>query len=101
MNWKRRLRARRGGAAVELLDEIGSSLSKQSLSEWPSCPEKTCEGDEVLMNNLYSIFTFVPLQNLYLGVSRLSKTFLIQYLSSDEIHTPQVVRLKSKKGWAR
>lgn len=49
------------------------------------------------MKNLYSIFTFKPLQNFQLEVSRLSRTCLTKYRSSNESYRFRGIRLESKK----
>lgn len=46
-----------------------------------------CGNDGLLGKDLYSILLFEPLQNLYLGVWGLSKLFLVQSLSFDEIYS--------------
>lgn len=69
----------------EILDEIDFLLSETSLAGWQLFLEKICGGDGVAVENLYSTVTFEPLQNLQLGVSRLSKTCFIQCSSWEEI----------------
>lgn len=61
----------------EVLDDIGLLLSKQSVAECSSFLKDVCERNEVVIENLYSVFTFKSLHNLRLGVSRLLQTFLI------------------------
>lgn len=55
-------------------EEIGYSLTGQSLVERRSFLEKFCRGREVMLKDLYSIFTSESLRTLYLGVSSLLKT---------------------------
>lgn len=75
------------GRRREALNEIGCLLSAKSLAEWPSSLEELCGSGGLVVEDLYSMFTFEPLHNLHLGVSRLLKTCLVQYLSSDEIYS--------------
>lgn len=62
----------------ELLEDLGSLLSTQSLAGWPPFLKELCGGDGVVVQELYSIFTFGPLHNFQLRVSRLSKKCLNQ-----------------------
>lgn len=82
----------------EILDEIGFLLSEHSLAKWPSFLEEMCEEDELMGENIYSNFTFAPLQNLHFRVPTLLKKCLIQYFSSDETYSqPWGSNWKAKK----
>lgn len=73
-------------------------LSKQSLTESWSFLEDMHGENEVVLKNVRSTFTLGLLRHLHLEASELSRTFLTQFLSSDDIYSPRGVRLKSNKG---
>lgn len=60
---------RAGKRRPEVLDLMDSFLSYRPLAKWPSFSEETCVGDEVVVENLYSIFTYEPLHNFHLWMS--------------------------------
>lgn len=64
--------------------KVAALMSGQFLAAWRSSLEDMCGGDGVVVKNLYSMFMFESLHNLHLGVSKLLKLFLAQYLSSHE-----------------
>lgn len=67
--------------------ESGSALLKSySLSKWPSFLEEMM-GRGGKSGDVYSIFTFEPLHNLHLGISKLVKECTMSYLSSDRLMT--------------
>lgn len=73
-------------AGWEVVSEIGSLLSEQSLVWWPSFPEEMSGGDGVMMD-LYSMFTLQSLHHLSPEMSRLFKTCLTRHLSLGEIYS--------------
>lgn len=68
----------------KVVDKTDYLVSKQSPAKWQSFPKKTLVGEGAVVKMLYLVFTFEPFQDLHLGKSRLSQTFLIQFLFSDE-----------------
>lgn len=62
-------------------------LSKQFLAGWPSLLEEFCGGDGVAAEDLYSFFTFEPLQDLHVRVSRARKLCFVHHLPFDESYT--------------
>ena len=69
------------------LDVIQKSLKTYSLANWESVLERLRIVDERAIPDLYSIFTFEPLHNLFLGISPKVKELLIHYLGSNTLHT--------------
>ena len=67
--------------------EIEAILKDYSLASWESFLESTSLVDRTAIPDLYSIFTFEPLHNLFLGVSKLLKHCMFQYLSSQTLST--------------
>ena len=66
---------------------IEDALKSYSLAIWESSLESMSLADKSISPDLYSIFTFEPLHNLFLGVSKLLKVCMIQYMSSAELYT--------------
>lgn len=68
--------AERGGSRRrrEVVDEIDSLLSEQSLAKCASFAGKTLESSGAVVADLYLLLTFSLLRNVYLGVSKLLKT---------------------------
>lgn len=77
----------RTGRPWEVPDKVDYLLGELSLAGSPLFLEETCRDDGVPGKESYSMFTFEPFRNLYLCISRLSKTWLTQYLSSNEIYS--------------
>lgn len=71
----------------ETLHKIDPSLFEQSLPKWPSLLEEICRREGVVVKSVYSIVTSEWFEVLRSEVSRLLKTILTQYLSSDEIYS--------------
>lgn len=71
----------------EIVDGTGFLLLEQSLAVWPSFPGEMCGGDGVMVEDLYSVFTFQLLRNFLLGVSKTLKAFLTPCLSWDGIYS--------------
>lgn len=59
-------------------------LSRQLLAEYPLFRKEVCGQNGVATANFFSILTLEPLHNVLSGVSRLFKTFRIQYPYSEE-----------------
>lgn len=66
---------------------IEATLKEYSLASWESFLESTRLVDRSAVPDLYSIFTFEPLHNLFLGVSKLLKHCFFLYLSSENLTT--------------
>ena len=78
---------RQGPRRRAVLEAAAEKLDAASLSPVPSFLEELyCVGN-IVPNDAYSIFTFEPLHNLHLGISKLLKTCTIQLLSSDDLYT--------------
>lgn len=67
----------RSTRSPEILDEMNSLLSEQSLPECPSFLEKTSKIDGVVAEDLYSVFASELLFNFYFEMPKLLKTGLI------------------------
>lgn len=65
----------------EIQSRIAVLLSQRFLAEWPSFLEDMCGDDEVVAEDLYSIFSFQPLHSLYCKVERFLKLYLVHCLS--------------------
>lgn len=64
-----------------------ATLKQFSLARWKSFLGSFSLVDIATNPDLYSVFTFEPLHNLFLGISKLTKHFMIQYLSSNTLST--------------
>lgn len=70
------------------MEKIGSLLSEQLRAEWRWSLEEICGRDGVMVEDVRSMFTFGPLHNFPLEMSRLLKFRLTQCLSSDGNYSP-------------
>lgn len=83
---------------VRLLKKsIEETLKSHSLASWESFLENLLLVDKCISSDLYSILTYEPLHNLFLGLSRLLKFCLILYLSSKLLSTKQSGRGKKPR----
>jgi hypothetical protein len=76
---------------------IAEVLNKHSLAAWPSFLESSRLVDSAAIPDLYSIFTFELLHNLYLGCSVRLKELLLPYLSSPLLATIPTQRRKKTR----
>lgn len=59
------------------LKDVSNLSSKKSLAEWPSFSEVMCRETDLMMEDVYLVFTFEPLQDLHLRVFKLLQDCLI------------------------
>lgn len=90
---RRGLRRRR----QESVNEMRSSLSKYSRSEWPFFLKRFCRSNGDVEESLFSIYASELFHLLLLKVSRSRRNSLIQYLLSKKSYTHPKVCLKSMK----
>lgn len=74
-------RSSRSRGRCKKVDDVESVISEQSLGKWHSFLKDMCGGDVAVVKNICSMFTFEPLHNLHLGMSRFLKTCVVQYFS--------------------
>lgn len=78
---------RRKQRRAQELAEIMRLLSQHFLVEWLSPFEALSGANVLVIEDLYEILMFVPLQNLHLEVSRLLKSRPVQYLWCDGVYS--------------
>ena len=72
---------------LEIPHEMKNALKEISISPWPSFLETIEEQSNLFSVEVYSTFTFEPLHNLHLGISKLLKTCMVQMLNSNSMFT--------------
>ena len=82
-----KLRARNEYANNVHESTSSQSLDSLSLAPWASCLETMSVIDPGAIPDLYSIFTFEPLHNLFLGTSMRIKELLTSYLTTTSLLT--------------
>lgn len=68
------------------------TLKEISLSESPYFMENLQLVQENVLTRTFSLFRFIPLQNFYLGISRLLKECALTYLGSDAIQEKRMTK---------
>ena len=67
------------------MEDIQNSLDKLSLSNWTSILESASKQSAMFTPNVYDIFTFEPLHNLSLGMSKMLKICFATYITSEKL----------------
>lgn len=76
-----------GQGCDQKLDEITRLRLQHSLAEWTSFLGDWGGDDGLVMKDLYSVLSFDPLRNLHVEVSKLLKSRLMEYSSSDDLYS--------------
>ena len=76
------------GKRVTVSEQCKQMLQKLSLAPYPSFLENILRQQRLFLpSSLYDIFTYEPLHNLHLGISKLLKTLTYELIGSDKIVT--------------
>lgn len=81
----------------KLLKEANEILAFNSLEPWEYFLQNMQGVSYLLLEYVYSIYTFEPLHNFYLALSKFVKTCFMSYFSSHFLSHPSSTENKKKK----